>query len=278
MVDLPGRISSTCRGLCAGAVAIVLGLTSACSTTTTPVTSSPNPRDPVSAAPAQPDVERLAKVRLDLASAYFARGQSQDALDEIKQLLAVKPDDPGAYGLRGLIFASLGDATTADESLRKSLQLAPHNGDTMHNYAWFLCQQRRFPEAEAEFAQALAEPTYKGTSRTLMAQGVCQARSGQLELAERTLSRAYELDPANPSIAVNLAEVLYRRTDYERAQFYIRRVNSKDEQVNAQTLWLAAQIERKLGKEDLVQQMGEQLHNRFPQAPETLLFDKGRFE
>jgi type IV pilus assembly protein PilF len=72
--------------------------------------------------------------------------------------------------------------------------------------------------------------------------------------------------------------VLYRNGQYERARFYIRRVNTKQELASAQTLWLAARIERKLGQEEQVQAMGAQLRNRFPQSPEALLFEKGKFD
>ncbi len=69
-------------------------------------------------------------------------------------------------------------------------------------------------------------PQYRGAARTLLAQGVCQAHAGQLADAEASLARSYELDPTSPFTATNLAEVLYRRGDYERARFYIRRVNA----------------------------------------------------
>ena len=226
----------------------------------------------------QTNADRLAKTRMDLAAAYFARGQATDALDEVKLALVARPDNPDGYALRGLIYASLGNATTADESFRKAMELAPHDGNVMHNYAWFLCQQQRFPEADAEFAVALAEPSYKSPDRTQLARGVCQARAGRWSDAEHTLSKAYELDPANPVTAVNLSRVLYKNGQYDRARFYIRRVNTKDEFVSAQTLWLAAQIEHKLNADDQVQDMGAQLHKRFPTAPETSLFDKGRFD
>jgi len=62
-----------------------------------------------------------------------------------------------------------------------------------------------------------------------------------------TLSRSYELEPANPTTAVNLSEVLYKRGEYERARFYIRRVNTKEELASAQTLWLAVR-EGQIGK------------------------------
>ena len=70
-------------------------------------------------------------------------------------------------------------------------------------------------------------------TRTLLAQGVCQARAGQNADAERTLMRAYELDATNPVVAVNLSEVLLRRGEYERARFYVRRVNSLPDVANA---------------------------------------------
>ena len=232
---------------------------------------NPMPTDPK-------EIDRLARIHMELAGGYFARGQTNDALDEVKQALAIKPDLPAGYDLRGLIFAALNDADRADESFHRALQLAPRDPDIHHNYGWYLCQRGHYAEADAEFAQALAEPTYRGTSRTMLAQGVCQVRAGRLEDAEHTLSRAYELDPANPSTAVNLAEVLYRRGEYERALFYARRVNTKDELVTAQTLWLAMRIEHKLGQEQQVQDTGARLRQKFPQSREALLFEKGRFD
>jgi len=282
MAVVTGQVRSM-RWARAALAAVGLGAALAgCVSSTTTTSGNPGGLAPggkdIATASDQTNTDRLVKVRLDLASAYFARGQSKDALDEVKQVLVLQPNSAPAYTLRGLIYAALGDPGTADESFHKSLSLAPHDGDTLHNYAWFLCQQQRYADADAQFTQALAEPTYRGQARTLLAQGVCLARAGKLPESEKTLSRSYELDPANPTTAVNLAEVLYKRADYDRARFYIRRVNNKEELQSAQTLWLAAQIERKLGQEDQVQEMGAQLHKRFPQAPETLLFEKGRFE
>ena len=224
------------------------------------------------------DAERRAKVRLELAGLYLARGQADTALDEVKQAIAAKPDMAEAYSLRGLIYGTLGEVTLADESFRRALQLSPGDGDAMHNYGWFLCQQRRFADAEAQFERALAQSQYRDVVRTLLAQGVCQARAGQWAQSERTLSRSYELDPSNPVTAYNLSEVLLHRGELERARFYVRRINSRPELSTAQSLWLAARIERRLGNIDGLQDYGRQLRDRFPQAPETLQFERGRFD
>lgn len=234
-------------------------------------TAAPNPGDAANA-------ERRARVRLELAALYFSRGQSTTALDELKLALAAKPDLPEAHSLRGLVYASLGQPAVAEEAFKRALELNPRDGDTMHNFGWFLCQQRRYDEAEATFQRASALPGYGEVQRTLLARGVCQARAGRWAEAERTLSRSYELDPANPVTAYNLADVLLRRGELERARFYVRRINQVPEQVTAQSLWLAARIERRLGHLEGVQDFGRQLRERFPQSPETLQFERGRFD
>jgi len=234
--------------------------------------------DDIATASDQTNADRLYNTRMELAAAYMGRNQPTDALDQVKQALQAKPDMPAAYGLRGLIYASLGDNDKADESFHRAMQLAPHDGDLMHNYGWYLCQLRRFDDADAQFRRAIAEPGYRSVSRTLLAEGVCQFRGGKLADAERTLSHSYELDPANPTTAVNLSEVLYRSGQYERARFYIRRVNMRQELASAQTLWLAARIEHKLGEAEQVRGMGAQLRNRFPDSPEAASYEKGRFD
>ena len=46
---------------------------------------------------------------------------------------------------------------------------------------------------------------------------------------------------------MNLSEVLLRRGEYTRARFYVGRVNAQTATTNAQSLWLAARIEHRMG-------------------------------
>ncbi len=267
------------RVLLAAVVAVLAVLASACSTTTLP--QGGTPRETVETRPVSPnpgDPERRAQARLELAALYFSRGQHQTALDEIRQALSARPDLPEAVALRALVLAATGDPRGAEDSFRRAMQLSPGDGGVVHNYAWFLCQERRYPEAQAQFERAFALPRYDGQARTLLAQGVCLAREQRWAEAERVLSRSYEFDPANPVTAFNLSEVLLRRGELTRAKFYVGRINAVPEQVNAQSLWLALRIERRLGNLDAVRDLGRQLRERYPQAPETLLFERGRFD
>jgi type IV pilus assembly protein PilF len=172
----------------------------------------------------------------------------------------------------------MGDHPLAEETFRRALSVYPNDPDTLHNYGWFLCQQQRWQTADALFDQALAQSTYRAPARTLLAKGVCEARAGRMLVAEKTLSRAFELDPSSPVIAVNLSEVLYRNRELERARFYAKRVNGQPEQVNAQSLWLQLRIERKLGNTAQTDDLAQHLRRKFPQSPETQALDAGRYE
>ena len=258
------------------ALAVATAALAACQSTTTvgPVNEA---RDRINPSDAS-EPQKRARARMDLASAYYGRGQMTTALEQVKVALAADPLYGEAYNLRGLIYSSLGDAPLAEESFKRALELNARDADTMHNYGWFLCQQRRYPESNAMFGRAISMPQYQGGARTMVAQGVCQARAGQLAEAEASLVRAYELDPANPVTATNLAEVLYRRGEFERARFYIRRVNALADVSNAQTLWLAARIENKLGNRQGASEFGSQLRRRFPDSREALAFARAEFD
>lgn len=146
----------------------------------------------------------------------------------------------------------------------------------MHNYGWLLCQQQKYAEADRYFSQALANTMYTARSKTFMAQGLCQARAGQNQQAEQTLLRAYELDAGNPVVGYNLAELLMRRGELTRAQFYIRRINNSD-LANAESLWLGVKIERSLGDSVAMRQLAEQLRKRFPESRELAAYERGAF-
>lgn len=264
------------RGLAAMLVAAALlgGCAGGAPQVQPPVTDS---KDRVTASD-ESDASKRATVRMELAMAYFGRGQMTTALDQVKLAIAADPTVPGAYNLRGLIYANLGDDKLAEESFRHALRLDANDADAMQNFGYYLCQKKRYPEANALFDQALTVPQYRDRGRTLLAKGVCYAFAGQLPESESTLLRAYEVDPTNPSTAVNLAEVLYRRGDFERARFYIRRVTSNPALISPQTLWLGARIENKLGNRRGVQDLGDQLLARFPSSREASSYQRGTFD
>jgi type IV pilus assembly protein PilF len=225
----------------------------------------------------EPENRRRARIRLELASNYYEEGRTDIALDEVKQVITIDPGLGDAYNLHGLIFMRLGDSRQAEESFRRAIALNPRDGNVLHNYGWLLCQTGRYNEANRSFEQALGNPLYGGRSKSFMAMGLCQAKAGLRDDAERSLSRSYELDAANPITGYNLANLLYAKGDYPRAQFYIRRLNNS-ELANSETLWLGVRVERRMNDTEAMNQLSDQLRKRFPQSRERQALDRRAFD
>jgi type IV pilus assembly protein PilF len=224
-----------------------------------------------------PEARKRAINRLRLAILYFQDGKNNIALDEVKQAIAADPGWFEPYNMRGLIYLRTSEFPLADASFQKALTINPASPEVKHNYGVLLCKQSRYSEGLAMFQGALSNPGYGQRSNTLMEQGVCQLAAGLKTEAELSFTRSFEIDPANNVSAYNLAQLLFRRGDFTRSQFYVRRMNNS-EAATAESLWLGVKVERKLNNRDSTTQLGGQLLKRFPQSREALAYERGAFD
>ena len=223
------------------------------------------------------EARRRARTRLALAVGYFENGQHTVALDEFKRVVQIDPTFADAYNLGGMIYMQLNDVPLAEAHFQRALSIDSRDANAWHNLGWLQCEQRRYTDAAQSFQRALGVPGYPGRARTLMTQGICEARGGDRATAETTLMRSYELDAANPVTGFNLSQLLYLRGDYSRAQFYIRRLNNS-EQANAESLWLGIKVERRMNNPQAMEQLASQLRRRFAQSRELQSFERGSFD
>jgi type IV pilus assembly protein PilF len=268
-----GRFAA--RWLAAAGLASVVGATLLAGCATQPQQEAR--ADMASPSEEEPENRRRARIRLELASSYYQEGKTEVALDELRQVITADPTFGDAYNLRGLIYMRLGDNREAEESFRRAIAINPRDANAHHNHGWLQCQLGRYPESFRSFELAMANPLYPDKPKSLMAQGLCQARAGLREEAERTLARSYELDAGNPITGYNLARLLYQRGDFARAQFYIRRLNNS-ELANAETLWLGIKVENRMNDQVAMGQLSEQLRKRFPQSRERQALDRKAFD
>lgn len=224
------------------------------------------------------EVRKRARIRMELATTYYAQGQFTTALDELKQAEAIDPSMPAAAELRGLIYDAMGEKKLADAAFKRALRLNDKDGSVLHNYAWFLCRDGQYAAADAMFERAIGLPPTIATPKSMLARGVCQMNAGLLPEAEKALLKSYEFDPSNPATAYNLALVQYRRGELDRARFYIKRVNAIPTQVTAASLWLAIRIEHRLGNQGAQDELAEQLRSKFVGSPEASALELGRFD
>ena len=220
---------------------------------------------------------KRARIRVELALGYLEQGKLTIALDEIKQSIVADPSFSDAYSLRGLIYMRLNEYAIAEESFNKALSLKPQNPDVLHNLGWLKCQQGAYEQAVKLFTVALADPLYGERTKTYRALGLCQERAGLLDEAIASLLKSYAYDAGNPITGYNLANVLYKKGDFVKAQLYVRLLNNSD-LANAESLWLGIKVERQLANPDAMKQLATQLEKRFAQSREATLYRRGAFD
>ena len=107
--------------------------------------------------------------------------------------------------------------------------------------------------------------------------GRCYAKIGELDLAEDNIRRALRFSPNNPQALLQLANISYKRGNYDAAREHLKnmvRLSDPD----AEGLWLYLRVERRLGDRNSEGSMAAQLRRKFPDSPEYQEFLKGNFE
>ncbi len=220
---------------------------------------------------------KRAEVHLQLAVGYYSRGQFDTAQEEVRKALLIDSNNVDTYNVQGLIYMSQAQPKLAESTFQRALRISPDNPEVLNNYGWFMCQSGRERDALAQFSKILQNRAYPNQARVLNNAGICSLRINDLTGAEAYFTQAFEMDPGNPAINTNLANIHYHRNQLPRAQFYINRA-LKAENIAADTLWLATRIERKLGNEALSNGYANQLRRRHPQSPEFASYLRGAFD
>lgn len=218
-----------------------------------------------------------ARIHTELATLYYARGNMSVALEELRTAVAADPTYATAHGVLGLVYKELRENALAEQSFERGLSHAPGDPDINHNFGWFLCQIGREREATPYFRRALDNPLYATPARTFAAMGICALRAGELASAEDNLQRALRLEPNFPVALLQFAQLRYRQGRYNDARGLLTQ-HAAVTQPNAESLWLALRVERRLGARAAEQSYAIQLRRRFPASPEFVELQRGNYE
>jgi type IV pilus assembly protein PilF len=223
------------------------------------------------------DPRNRARIRTELASLYYSRGNMNFALEELRMAVAADPNFATAHGMFGLVYMELRENTLAKASFERALSLSPDDPDLNHNYGWYLCQTGREGESAEYFMRALRNPLYASPVRSWSAAGTCALRRGNLSEADTYLQRALGIDPNQPAALLQLAQVRYRQGNALEARKLLAR-QSKLVDATPESLWLALRVERRLGQRDSELSYANQLRRRFPQSREAQALQRGAYE
>ena len=218
-----------------------------------------------------------ARIHTELAGSYYQRGNLGVALSEARIAVAADSGYAPAYNLLGLVYSDLRETDRADEAFQKALSINPSDPDANHNYAWFLCENKREPESIRYFLLAVRYPLYATPQKSYTMAATCALRMGNDKDASEYLERALKLDANYTPALINLAQLKYRRGELDGARVLVGRYN-KIAEPTSESLWLAVRIERRLGDSAASSSYANQLRRRFPGSKEYQDLQKGRFD
>ncbi|MDN2709049.1 type IV pilus biogenesis/stability protein PilW [Janthinobacterium sp. SUN118] len=228
----------------------------------------------------QASLQERAALRLQLASAYYGRGQLDVALAEAAQAVQLVPSDAQAHGMRALILAAKGQTAPAEKDFLYALRLAPHNPELSNNYGLFLCQTGRAAQSLAYFDAALQDAAYASPENALNNGGACSLALHDYRRAGAYLLRAVRIAPDVAVTNAGLVRVYYQQQDYRQAAHYLERLGkiATMESQTADVLWLGIKVQHKLGDAGAEAGLGAHLRNHHSGSSEYAAYQSGAFD
>jgi type IV pilus assembly protein PilF len=220
--------------------------------------------------------QAIARIHSELAASYYERAQYAIALQEIEVAMKSDANFPEAYNVRAMVRMALREDDKADADFLHSLQLDSMNSETHNNYGWFLCQRGRAKESIIQFQEALKNPLYATPELAYVNLGVCSKKAGVMKDVEINLQRALIIRPGMPAALYGLADWSYDTGDYVGAKSYFMRFSQASPDLNAEQLWLAVRIERKMRDRNSEASYALQLRKLFPDSREAQLLSQGK--
>lgn len=223
------------------------------------------------------DARNRARANTELAALYYERGNLGVALEVLRTATAADVTYAPAHGMLGLVYMDLRENNLAQQSFERALRYAPNDADINHNYGWFLCQTGKEAESTKYFLQAIRNPLYRTPWKSYSAAGQCALKKDNLKDAADFFGRALKLNPDEPTSLLKLAGIEYRNGDLAEARRLIARYGRVVEP-NAEGLWLAVRIERKVGDKTGENSYTDQLRRRFPASREFQQMQRGEYD
>lgn len=223
------------------------------------------------------DRQKLAEINTQLAIAYMRDGDNELALRKLEKAIEADPKSVGAHNALALLHTRLGETEKAERNYKSALALDPRNPAALNNYGQFLCQQKRFDEGQARFAEAVKNPLNRTPESALTNAGLCALQAKDPTAAEQHFRAALQAVPELAPALLAMAQLSYDQQNYLQARGYYQRYLAVAPQ-NPRTLWLGIRIENALDDRDTVASYAIQLKNKYPDSPEYGLYQQGKFD
>lgn len=212
--------------------------------------------------------QRLVSTYLQLGVGYYQTGQLDAAREHLNKVLEVDAQNAQAHGVLALVELRLNNHDQADKHFRRALAVAGDDPELANNYGAFLCERKRFDEAEAWFKKAIDNPKYRHPEQANLNAGLCLMKKPAPAAAEAYLRRALEINPRLPQALYPMARIAYDSGRALSARGFIQRYFEVGRDT-PEMLWLAVRVEHALGNMADARHYAQRLREQFPDSAEA---------
>ncbi|WP_081136580.1 type IV pilus biogenesis/stability protein PilW [Halomonas sp. BC2] len=152
-----------------------------------------------------------------LGVAYLERDNLPRALNALDRALELDARHPEALQAIALVYQQQGERELANRYFQQALNVSPSFTRGRNNYAAFLYQQGRYPEACEQLEIASEDAQYASRAQLFTNLGQCYLATGEFDKARDRLQRAQSIDPRNTRGYLMLAELEVSQGRYDQA-------------------------------------------------------------
>jgi type IV pilus assembly protein PilF len=209
-----------------------------------------------------------AEKNVQLALHYLKEGNPQHALNKVLLALKQNPELDSAYDAAGRIYAEHNQPDLAEKYYKRAIELMPQDATPYNHYGQFLCNEKRFQEAEEVFLKGIKTETANAAEVAYANAGLCAIRVPDLERAAGYFRSALNVNPKMAVPYYQLARIDFKKEQFSQAQRNLQSYLHYGVPT-PKSLSLGIEIEGALGDTELQTEYARQLKENFPNAEET---------
>jgi type IV pilus assembly protein PilF len=214
------------------------------------------------------DKVAAARERTQLGLTYLRRGNSEQAKYNLDKAMEYAPELEDVHIAMAYYYQTVGDIVRTEESYRNAMKSRDVSGDTMNNFGVFLCQQKKYDQAEKQFLSAIEMPKYTRTASSYENLGLCSRAAGKLEKARHYFEMALKYDRRRSVSLLELTSLALEQADFTGASEHLARFHGVAAQ-SAASLAMGIKIEQGLNNDAAAKKFGILLLAKFPASPEA---------
>lgn len=174
------------------------------------------------------NLNRSAKYNVQLGLGYLEQGDVERAKDKFLKAIKQSPELPEAHYNLAHFYYLIDEQGLALQHFSQAVSYASSStsgvlGTAHNNFGVFLCQTKKFHEAEQEFLQAINDEHYADTASAYENAGLCALKEKNKIKAKYYFAKAVKNNPLSQKALIELADLNIANKNYDEAAQYLDR-------------------------------------------------------